>query len=55
MVYLTIPKIIGVVEYKRLMDNPNNRSSHQTKTPTLGGVSFFFHYYFRPFFYKNME
>ncbi len=40
--YLTIPKIIGVVEYKRLMDDPNKRSSHTSKTPTLGGISFFY-------------
>lgn len=37
-----MPKIIGVVEYKRLMDDPNQRSSHSTKTPTLGGVAFFY-------------
>jgi UDP-N-acetylmuramyl pentapeptide phosphotransferase/UDP-N-acetylglucosamine-1-phosphate transferase len=42
IIYLTIPKIIKVVEYKRLMDDPNHRSSHASKTPTLGGVSFFY-------------
>lgn len=42
LTYLTIPKIIKVVEYKRLMDNPNHRSSHQNQTPTLGGVAFFY-------------
>ncbi|MGX1928085.1 glycosyltransferase family 4 protein [Flagellimonas sp. 2504JD4-2] len=42
LTYLTIPKIIGVVEYKRLMDDPNNRSSHKSKTPTLGGIAFYF-------------
>lgn len=40
--YLTIPKIIGLVEYKKLMDEPNKRSSHIKRTPTLGGVSFFY-------------
>ena len=40
--YLTIPKIIWVVEKKRLMDDPNNRSSHRFRTPTLGGVAFFY-------------
>lgn len=39
--YLTIPKIIGVVTYKRLMDNPNERSSHTGKIPSLGGIAFF--------------
>ncbi|MEM9077505.1 MAG: MraY family glycosyltransferase [Bacteroidota bacterium] len=53
LVYLTIPKIIGVVEYKRLMDDPNNRSSHRNLTPTLGGVSFYFTLIFALFFIKN--
>ncbi|TAI47533.1 MraY family glycosyltransferase [Flagellimonas allohymeniacidonis] len=55
LVYLTIPKIIGVVEYKRLMDDPNSRSSHKNKTPTLGGVSFFFTLVFALFFIKDWE
>ncbi|NVN17051.1 undecaprenyl/decaprenyl-phosphate alpha-N-acetylglucosaminyl 1-phosphate transferase [Muricauda sp. HICW] len=53
LVYLTIPKIIGVVEYKRLMDDPNQRSSHSQRTPTLGGVSFFFTLIIALFFIKN--
>ncbi|USD26671.1 glycosyltransferase family 4 protein [Flagellimonas marinaquae] len=53
LVYLTIPKIISVVEYKRLMDDPNQRSSHSSKTPTLGGVSFFFTLIIALFFIKN--
>ena len=53
LVYLTIPKIIKVVEYKRLMDNPNQRSSHANKTPTLGGVSFFYTLIFALFFIKS--
>lgn len=51
--YLTIPKIIGVVEYKRLMDDPNARSSHKSKTPTLGGVAFFYCLIFALFFIKD--
>lgn len=39
--YLLMPRIIGVVTYKRLMDNPNSRSSHQEKVPSLGGIAFF--------------
>ncbi|MGJ8736888.1 glycosyltransferase family 4 protein [Zobellia laminariae] len=42
LTYLTIPKIIKVVEHKRLMDDPNQRSSHSSRTPTLGGVAFFY-------------
>ncbi|MEE1961622.1 MraY family glycosyltransferase [Allomuricauda taeanensis] len=53
LVYLTIPKIIGVVEYKRLMDDPNQRSSHNKKTPTLGGVSFYFTLIIAFFFIKS--
>lgn len=50
--YLTIPKIIGLVEYKNLMDNPNVRSSHVNKTPTLGGVAFFYTLIFSLFFLR---
>ncbi len=53
LTYLTIPKIIRVVEYKRLMDDPNQRSSHQGKTPTLGGVSFFYTLIFALFFINS--
>ena len=37
------------------MDEPNNRSSHQKKTPTLGGVSFFYTLIFTLFFLKNWD
>lgn len=53
LTYLTIPKIIGVVEYKRLMDDPNARSSHTSKTPTLGGIAFFYCLIFALFFIKD--
>lgn len=53
LTYLTIPKIIGVVEHKRLMDNPNQRSSHSSRTPTLGGISFFYVLVFALFFIKD--
>jgi len=53
LTYLTIPKIIRVVEYKRLMDDPNNRSSHVSKTPTLGGIAFFYCLIFALFFVKD--
>ncbi|MEA1786442.1 MraY family glycosyltransferase [Arenibacter sp. GZD96] len=55
LTYLTIPKIIGVVEYKRLMDDPNHRSSHNLKTPTLGGVAFFYTLIFALFFIKGRD
>lgn len=55
LTYLTIPKIIGVVEYKRLMDNPNQRSSHKSLTPTLGGISFFYTLVFALFFINGRD
>src|SRR6218665_2827108 len=39
-VYL-VPKIISIVRFKKLMDNPNERSSHTSATPSLGGMAFF--------------
>ncbi|MEH6704805.1 MAG: MraY family glycosyltransferase [Galbibacter orientalis] len=55
LTYLTIPKIIGVVQYKKLMDNPNDRSSHTQVTPTLGGVAFFYCLIFAIFFLKDKD
>ncbi len=55
LTYFTIPKIIGLVEYKKLMDEPNKRSSHKTITPTLGGVSFFYTLVFALFFLRNWD
>ena len=53
--YLTIPKIIKVVLYKRLMDNPNTRSSHEHQTPTLGGVAFYYTLIFALFFISDKD
>ncbi|WP_297973851.1 MraY family glycosyltransferase [uncultured Capnocytophaga sp.] len=39
--YLVVPRIITIVRIKNLMDDPNQRSSHKEKTPTMGGVAFF--------------
>lgn len=55
MTYLTIPKIIGVVEHKRLMDDPNRRSSHSSRTPTLGGIAFFYSLIFALFFIRGRD
>lgn len=38
---LTYPAIKNVAEAKNLMDNPDDRSSHQTKVPNLGGVGIY--------------
>ena len=53
LTYLTIPKIIRVVEHKRLMDDPNQRSSHSNRTPTLGGIAFFYCLIFALFFIRE--
>ena len=55
LTYLTIPKIISVVEFKRLMDDPDHRSSHVSKTPTLGGVSFYYTLIFALFFISGRD
>lgn len=55
LTYLTIPKIIKVVEHRRLMDDPNNRSSHGAKTPTLGGIAFFYVLVLALFFIKDRD
>ena len=55
LTYLTIPKIIAVVEYKNLLDAPNNRSSHTSTTPTLGGIAFYFTLVFSLFFLKEYD
>ena len=55
LTYLTIPKIIKVVEYRRLMDNPDQRSSHKSNTPTLGGVAFFYTLIFSLFFIHGRD
>lgn len=36
-----IPKLNGVIRFKKLMDNPNQRSSHHSATPNLGGIAFY--------------
>jgi UDP-GlcNAc:undecaprenyl-phosphate/decaprenyl-phosphate GlcNAc-1-phosphate transferase len=39
--YISIPSIIHVAKAKHLFDEPNGRTSHLVKTPTLGGISIF--------------
>jgi UDP-N-acetylmuramyl pentapeptide phosphotransferase/UDP-N-acetylglucosamine-1-phosphate transferase len=41
LTYTLVPRIIGVALYKRLMDKPNERSSHERLTPNIGGVAFY--------------
>jgi len=44
-----------VVEKKKLMDDPNKRSSHHSLTPTLGGVAFFYTLLFAVFFMRGRD
>lgn len=58
LTFLMIPKLIGVIRFKKLMDNPNNRSSHFTDTPTLAGIVFFVSLIISVFFihyYDNVD
>lgn len=41
MSYSSFPAIFNVAEAKHLMDEPNDRSIHSVKTPTLGGISIY--------------
>jgi UDP-GlcNAc:undecaprenyl-phosphate/decaprenyl-phosphate GlcNAc-1-phosphate transferase len=41
LTYTVIPVIIRVAAEKRLYDRPNERSSHQEPTPSLGGIGIF--------------
>ena len=50
-----IPLIINTVHYKKLMDKPNERSSHSKVTPTLAGVAFFASLMISIFFIKKYD
>jgi UDP-GlcNAc:undecaprenyl-phosphate GlcNAc-1-phosphate transferase len=39
--YQSIPVIINVARSKNLVDEPNHRTSHKGKVPTLGGIAIF--------------
>ncbi|WP_203969936.1 glycosyltransferase family 4 protein [Capnocytophaga stomatis] len=53
--YLAMPSIIYVVRRKNLMDNPNGRSSHSQKTPTMGGIAFYVSLIFTLFFISSYD
>ncbi|NRB84903.1 MAG: undecaprenyl/decaprenyl-phosphate alpha-N-acetylglucosaminyl 1-phosphate transferase [Winogradskyella sp.] len=40
--YRTFPTILYVAKKKHLMDEPDSRSAHSDRTPTLGGIGIFF-------------
>jgi len=41
LTYLAIPSIIQIAKVKRLYDEPGERRSHTTPTPSLGGIAIF--------------
>ena len=53
--YFIIPKIIWVVNSRDLIDKPDHRSSHQSSTPTMAGVSFFLAIIMVVFFIKKED
>lgn len=55
LTYQLIPKIISVSHYKKLMADPNERSSHSDSTPNLGGISFFITVMLSFYFLDHMD
>ncbi|WP_227977312.1 glycosyltransferase family 4 protein [Capnocytophaga felis] len=53
--YLAMPSIIYVVRRKKLMDAPNERSSHSQSTPTMGGIAFYVSLMFTLFFIREYD
>ena len=41
LTYVIVPRISMVMEYKKILDDPNDRSSHKKAVPNLGGISFY--------------
>lgn len=46
MVFLSIPTILRVAHSKNLFDEPNSRSVHKMRIPTLGGLAIFLGFLF---------
>ena len=46
LVFLSIPTILRVAESKNLYDEPNKRTVHRIKIPTLGGLAIFLSFLF---------
>ena len=53
-VYL-VPKVKRIVYSKRLMDEPNSRSSHKRATPSLGGIAFYIIFVFGLYFNDQFD
>lgn len=51
--YFLIPNIISIAKKKKLMDEPNDRSSHALIVPRLGGFAFATCFVFGIYFLRN--
>lgn len=51
--FFTIPSIIQIALEKNLCDQPNQRSSHKKRTPSLGGFAIFIAMIFSVFFWTT--
>lgn len=55
LVYYMIPKIIFMVNYHELSEEPCERSSHKSRVPTMGGLSFFITLLLAIFFFQFFD
>lgn len=53
LTFIIIPSLITVAKIKNLFDEPNERTSHTTMIPTLGGVAFYVAIVFSLTFWVN--
>lgn len=51
--YLLLPKITAIVAYKKLMQAPNERSSHTVPISNLGGITFFIVFVLSIYFFRE--
>lgn len=55
LTFVSIPSIIKIAELKHLYDDPDDRKSHSTKVPTLGGLAIFAGVIFSLTFWSNQS
>ena len=55
LVYYVVPKISWVIIERKLIDKPDERSSHQNSTPTMAGVAFFITLIMTMYFIQNFD
>lgn len=53
--FYLVPKVKRIVYSKRLMDVPNERSSHKSVTPSLGGIAFYIIFVFCLYFNDQFD